>query len=93
MFFYCVLLWPVVCDIGGKKGGDACEQERARIFQDRAHCSSQEGQRRGQAVKMAQKLPKYIFKEGHAMKRFCRMTRVDAYILSSSQLLIFFLNK
>ena len=85
MFFYCVLLWPVVCDIGGKKGGDACEQERARIFQDRAHCSSQEGQRRGHAVKMAQKNGQNIcFKEGHSMKRFFRITRVDAHILSSN---------
>ena len=71
-----MLLWPVVCDIGGKKGGDACEQEKARIFQDRAHCSSQEGQRRDQAVKMAQKNGQNIcFKEGHSMERRWLTTR------------------
>ena len=58
MFLSVCVIAGAVCDIGGKKGGDACLQEKApetRIFRDRAHSSSQEGQRGGHTTKMAQK--------------------------------------
>ena len=57
MFLSVCVIAGVVCDIGGKKQGDACRQEKTpetRIFRDRAHSSSQEGRRRGHAVKIVQ---------------------------------------
>lgn len=49
MFLSVCVIAGVVCDIGGKKQGDACRQEKTpetRIFRDRAHSSSQEGRRK-----------------------------------------------
>ena len=64
MFLSVCVIAGVVSDIGGKKQGDACRQEKTpetRIFRDRAHSSSQEGRRRGHAVKIVQK------KKSHAL--------------------------
>ena len=55
MFLSVCVIAGAVCDIEGKKGGDACLQEKTpetRIFRDRAHSSSQEGRRGGHSVKM-----------------------------------------
>ena len=55
MFLSVCVIAGAVCDIEGKKGGDACLQEKTpetRIFRDRAHSSSQEGRRGGHSVKI-----------------------------------------
>ena len=76
MFLSVCYSWWGVCDIGGKKQGDACRQEKTpetRIFRDRAHSSSQEGRRRGHAVKIVQK------KKSHALYTLYRRKKTGAY--------------